>query len=135
MRPVQDANVMARVQHVPGVRAGSVVFWDNRLPHANAYRHDGTEPRVVVYCSLLPPIALNRAYAQRQLERWKQGLNPTDQWTGSDNKDSANNNKQQPSNNETTNNETSASKSARKVQEPLARLPKLARQLLAAEEW
>lgn len=27
------------MQHIP-VRAGSAVFWDNRIPHGNAYRND-----------------------------------------------------------------------------------------------
>jgi Protein of unknown function (DUF1479) len=79
IRPKEDANVLRQIQHVT-VRAGSVVFWDNRIPHANAYRHDGNEPRVVVYCSFLPNVAINRRYALQQLARWKRGLNPIDQW-------------------------------------------------------
>ena len=84
IRPKEDADVLRQIQHV-AVRAGSVVFWDNRIPHANAYRHDGNEPRVVVYCSFLPNVAINRRYVQQQLARWKRGLNPTDQWIQSNN--------------------------------------------------
>ena len=122
MRPTEDATVMQRVQHVPGVCAGSAVFWDNRLPHANAYRHNGTEPRAVVYASFLPPIALNRAYAERQLQLWKQGKNPTDQWI--------NPNTTLPENDTPTELE-----SEQLVRESLARLPTLSQQLLGAKEW
>ena len=79
IRPKEDCEVMAQVQHVP-VPAGAAVFFDNRIPHANAYRHNGTEPRSVVYCSFLPDIPLNREYASRQLDNWKRGRQPTDQW-------------------------------------------------------
>jgi hypothetical protein len=77
---------LSKIQHI-AVRAGSVVFWDNRIPHANAYRHDGDEPRVVAYCSFLPNVPVNRQYAHQQLARWKRGLNPTDQWIEADHDD------------------------------------------------
>jgi len=79
IRPKEDAAVLQRVRHVP-VPAGGAVFWDNRLPHANAYRHLGATPRAVVYGSFLPDVPVNRTYAARQLENWKRGRNPTDQW-------------------------------------------------------
>ena len=79
IRPKEDQDVMKRVAHIP-VAAGSAVFWDNRIPHANAYRHDGDTPRCVVYCSFLPDIAINRQYVSQQLEKWRNGLPPTDQW-------------------------------------------------------
>lgn len=79
IRPTEDAEVMDRINHIP-VSAGSAVFWDNRIPHANAYRHTGNMPRIVVYCSFLPDIPLNRKYAAMQLENWKKGRNPSDQW-------------------------------------------------------
>jgi hypothetical protein len=79
IRPTEDRAIMDRVGHIP-VTAGSAVFWDNRIPHANAYRHDGLQPRAVVYCSFLPEIALNRSYVQNQLEHWQRGGAPKDQW-------------------------------------------------------
>jgi len=79
IRPKEDRNVMQRIQHVP-VKAGAAVFWDNRVPHANAYRHDGVVPRSVVYCSFLPDIALNRMYVRRQLANWMEGRQPADPW-------------------------------------------------------
>jgi len=39
LSPKHDWWIMERVKHVP-VKAGSVVFWDNRIPHANSYRND-----------------------------------------------------------------------------------------------
>jgi ectoine hydroxylase-related dioxygenase (phytanoyl-CoA dioxygenase family) len=79
IRPKEDRDVMQSVQHVP-VAAGSAVLWDNRLPHANAYRHTGIDPRCVVYCSFLPAVPINKQYVAKQLENWKQGRQPTDQW-------------------------------------------------------
>lgn len=79
IRPREDMAVMDLVRHVP-VRAGSAVFWDNRIPHANAYRNDGDEARAVVYCSFLPDVPLNKKFVRRQLENWKCRRRPTDQW-------------------------------------------------------
>jgi Protein of unknown function (DUF1479) len=80
IRPVQDAPVMQRIQHVQHVTAGSAVFFDNRIPHANSYRHDGDQPRSVVYCSFLPNVALNQKYAIDQLDKFQRGIYPNDQW-------------------------------------------------------
>ena len=97
---VHDRELMKRVQHIP-VRAGSVVFWDNRLPHGNSYRNDNsydqtipssTAPlescgaRAVVYCSFLPDIAINRRFVERQLIDWKLGRAPRvgDRWIKQD---------------------------------------------------
>ena len=86
IRPKEDALVMARIQHIP-VGAGSAVFWDNRLPHANAYRNDSTEARAVVYCSFLPDVQLNRDYVHQQLYKYKRRIPPTDQWIKTDEND------------------------------------------------
>ncbi|CAJ1930076.1 unnamed protein product [Cylindrotheca closterium] len=81
IRPREDREVMERVQHIP-VSAGSVVFWDVRIPHANAYLHNGTVPRAVVYCSFLPDIELNRVYVKEQLRKYYAKKPITDQWNG-----------------------------------------------------
>lgn len=86
IRPIEDNDVMERMQHIP-VRAGSAVFWDNRIPHANEYRNDGLEARAVVYCSFLPNVVANREYARNQLINFQHGTKPTDQWI---NKEDAN---------------------------------------------
>lgn len=75
IRPNEDAAILRRVQHIP-VTSGSAIFWDNRIPHANAYRHEGTDPRVVVYTSFLPNIEINQQYARQQLEHIRQGRHP-----------------------------------------------------------
>jgi len=41
--PSLDRDIMQRMQHIP-VRAGSAVFWDNRIPHGNSYRNDPPPP-------------------------------------------------------------------------------------------
>lgn len=79
IRPKEDENVIKRVCHVP-VRAGSAVFWDNRIPHANSYRNDTNQARMVVYCSFLPDIALNRRYVMKQLNAWRMKEPIRDQW-------------------------------------------------------
>jgi hypothetical protein len=79
IRPKEDAAIMERVQHIP-VRAGSAVFWDNRIPHANAYRNESDQPRTVVYCSFLPNVPLNQPYIEEQLFKYQRRISPTDQW-------------------------------------------------------
>lgn len=96
---VHDRALMKRVRHIP-VKAGSVVFWDNRLPHGNSYRNDNsydqtissTSPlessgaRAVVYCSFLPDIPINRHFVERQLLDWELGRAPRvgDRWIKQD---------------------------------------------------
>ena len=68
--------------HVP-VPAGAAVFWDQRLPHANARKNQGNEPRSVVYGGFLPRgegIGINKAYAKEQLRRLKEGRVQADFW-------------------------------------------------------
>lgn len=111
IRPNEDKDIMDRVNHIP-VKAGSVVFWDNRIPHANSYRHDGDSPRAVVYCSFLPNVPKNRLYAERQLDKWKRGQYPSDQWiaAGTDGTDSS-------------------------FEQRLSQLSPLARKLLSIDPW
>ncbi len=57
---------MSQCRHVP-MRRGSAVFWDWRVPHANAAHHLGSEAREAVYLGFLPDIEINRRFAQEQL--------------------------------------------------------------------
>ena len=79
IRPQEDAQVMKQIRHIP-VKAGSVVFWDNRIPHANSYRNDSDLARLVVYCSFLPDIEVNRKYVNNQLLAWNMRKPIRDQW-------------------------------------------------------
>ena len=118
IRPTEDADVMKRIEHIP-VQAGSAVFWDNRLPHANAYRHDGAVPRCVVYCSFLPDVPVNRNFAAQQLKQWKQGLSPIDtKWMSALEECSL-----------------QSSEEEEELEEWLQRLPLTQRRLLGVEEW
>lgn len=79
LRPVQDADILQRFRHIP-YKAGDIVLWDWRIPHANATHHVGTRAREVVYTGFLPAVPLNAAYATEQLRRLKTGLLPSDHW-------------------------------------------------------
>jgi len=97
LSPSFDKDLMKRIQHIP-VKAGSVVFWDNRIPHGNSYRNDPTPEsvndgennsilgtsgsRAVVYCSFLPDVDINRKFVQRQLVDWMERRPPRigDRW-------------------------------------------------------
>ncbi|CAM9623358.1 unnamed protein product [Heterosigma akashiwo] len=79
IRAKEDAEVLKRVTHIP-VPAGALVLWDVRLPHANARRNDAAVPREVVYLGYLPDVAVNRAYAEHQLRRYRAKAVPDDQW-------------------------------------------------------
>ena len=100
INPTYDREILQRVQHIP-VRAGHAVFWDNRIPHGNAYTNDPVDSnenvqvgdeiseilnrsgaRAVVYCSFLPDVYINRSFVSRQLGDWKLGHAPRcgDRW-------------------------------------------------------
>ena len=75
-----DAAVVAGVGHVP-VPAGAAVFWDQRVPHANARRNTKHEARAVAYGGFLPRTRLNDAYATEQRRRFLLGEPQPDFWT------------------------------------------------------
>ncbi len=100
LSPSHDRLLLQKIQHIP-VKAGSVVFWDNRIPHGNSYRNDpvpgdvidsecssfdfellGTGSRAVVYCSFLPDVEINRCFVKKQLQDWRKGRDPRigDRW-------------------------------------------------------
>lgn len=103
INPTHDREILDRVQHI-AVKAGCAVFWDNRIPHGNAYRNVPTTEsggvmnsvesndapnvlersgaRAVVYCSFLPDVNINRSFVERQLLDWKCGRSPRvgDRW-------------------------------------------------------
>ncbi|KAL7509633.1 hypothetical protein ACHAXN_006575 [Cyclotella atomus] len=107
INPSHDREIMYRVQHVP-VEAGCAVFWDNRIPHGNAYRNypidcnpdilnkvdcsdltvllQRSGARAVVYCSFLPDVDINRSFVEKQLVDWKLGRAPRvgDRWIKKD---------------------------------------------------
>ena len=78
IRPVEDADVLERLSHVP-CKAGSLVLWDYRLPHAST-RNMGNIPREVIYISLLPRVQRNVDYVRDQLKRYNEGGVPVDFW-------------------------------------------------------
>lgn len=75
-----DQAALRAIEHVP-CPAGGAVFWDWRLPHASERKHSGEEPRCVVYAGLLPPVPLNRSYAERQRELYRDRKPTSDCWT------------------------------------------------------
>ena len=48
IRPVEDSDVISRMQHVP-CEAGDLVMWDFRIPHANSRYNLSNQTRKVVY--------------------------------------------------------------------------------------
>lgn len=82
MRPAEDMHVFEQLSHVP-CKAGSLVLWDYRLPHACS-QNIGTNPREVIYISLLPRVQRNIEYVRNQLHRFNEGQLPVDFWGGRD---------------------------------------------------
>lgn len=78
IRPTEDADIISRMQHVP-CRAGDLVLWDNRIPHANARSNAGCT-REVVYLKLLPHCPINAAYVASQRSSFLARSPPTDFW-------------------------------------------------------
>ncbi|CAI5709780.1 unnamed protein product [Hyaloperonospora brassicae] len=83
LRMQEDRAVIDRYRHI-SCRAGSVIFFDWRIPHANSYKHVGTCPREVIYTGFLPATAMNRTYAREQLRRYKARFVPVDHWQKAD---------------------------------------------------
>lgn len=79
IRPIEDKDIMDQFRHIP-CKAGDMVCWDYRIPHANAQRNTTDVAREVVYIGILPGTAMNRIYAMRQLNMYREGDVPTDQW-------------------------------------------------------
>jgi len=92
LHPTYDRDIISRIP----VKAGSVVFWDNRIPHGNSLRNDPISivdnddddginknvnrfnnddalsgARAVIYCSFLPDVQVSRTYVSNQLIDWK----------------------------------------------------------------
>ena len=74
-----DASVLRRVEHIP-LRKGDLLFWDNRLPHANAFKNLKGTSREVIYVSFLPDVEVNRKFALEQLRRFALSERPSDMW-------------------------------------------------------
>lgn len=79
IRPVEDKDVLDRFQHI-SCRAGDMVIWDYRIPHANSRHNLSHQSREVVYVGFLPDVEVNKRFAKEQLRRFQDGLLPTDQW-------------------------------------------------------
>jgi hypothetical protein len=56
--------------------AGSIVFWDNRLPHATAQKLTSRDTREVVYVGLVPLVPLNVQCIQDQAVAIRQNIEP-----------------------------------------------------------
>jgi hypothetical protein len=79
IRPIEDKEVMQGITHIP-CRAGDLICWDYRIPHANSRRNDNNIAREVIYVGILPSVGLNVTYVQNQLRRYREGKVPLDQW-------------------------------------------------------
>lgn len=71
----KHAQLWKRLEPVD-VPAGSIVFWDNRLPHSTAEKLTSSDSREVLFTSYLPSNEINCNYAKLQLEYIKQNLVP-----------------------------------------------------------
>lgn len=76
-----DQALLDDFEHVR-VPPGAAVFWDRRIPHANARANAASTPRQVIYGGYLPRgPAVNRAYVRAQLDRIRAGGEmPDDFW-------------------------------------------------------
>lgn len=79
IRPIEDKNVLRGVRHIP-CRAGDMVCWDIRIPHANSKHNNSEQTREVIYIGVLPGTDMNRQYAEDQLNKFMKGEVPSDQW-------------------------------------------------------
>jgi len=58
------------------VRRGSVVYWDNRLPHKTCELLEVDDSREVIYFSYLPNVSYNIEYLKKQYDHIKKNILP-----------------------------------------------------------
>lgn len=62
--------------HPIDVPAGSLVCWDNRLPHSTCNNLGGNDTRECVYIGFIPNVELNKKYCQEQFDHIKKNILP-----------------------------------------------------------
>jgi hypothetical protein len=73
-----------RCQPLTYVPAGSLVLWDNRLPHATCNKLTSSDSREVVYCGYIPAIPLNLEYLKKQAHSIIHNATSDRDWTIND---------------------------------------------------
>ena len=59
IRPLEDKEVIDRFVSIP-YKAGDLICWDYRIPHANSRFNLSSIAREAIYIGLLPAIPLNK---------------------------------------------------------------------------
>ena len=67
---VRDKKICEDIQHVD-VAAGSLVIWDEKVPHSTALKHLGKDARVVIYLGFLPYGGCNKAWKEWERKCWE----------------------------------------------------------------
>jgi ectoine hydroxylase-related dioxygenase (phytanoyl-CoA dioxygenase family) len=83
IRTKEEASTIERFQHIP-YKAGDIVCWDYRIPHANSSENTTAFPREVLYLGMLPAIEKNQEFAKDQLNRFLEGILPVGFWHKAD---------------------------------------------------
>lgn len=65
MNSKTHAKIEKRLQPVNAPK-GSLICWDNRLPHATTSRLSGSDTRECIYSAFLPKVPLNISYCEQQ---------------------------------------------------------------------
>ncbi len=65
------------------IPAGSLVVWDNKLPHATTAKLKGYDSREVIYLSYIPNVPLNIQYWKKQKENFQKNEAPPSYNNGS----------------------------------------------------
>lgn len=73
----QCHDLVSRIEPVFAT-AGSIVLWDNRLPHGTVEQNTTFDTREVLFMTYLPYIPRNTQYAFNQLVHYQQGILPPD---------------------------------------------------------
>ena len=55
---------------------GSLICWDNRIPHATCQKLTSKDTKEVVYTGFLPDVKLNRKYIKKQQENLQKNIPP-----------------------------------------------------------
>lgn len=68
---IREKVIYEKIKHVT-IKAGDIVIWDERIPHATSKLNLGGV-RGAIYLSYLPDCDINREFKRREWEGWKEG--------------------------------------------------------------
>ncbi len=71
----KHTKIQLELQNI-NAKAGSLVLFDNRLPHATCQKLSSFDTREVIYLSYIPNVKINKKYCERQVKNFLLNIPP-----------------------------------------------------------